>query len=236
MPMDACLLLLGCPWEFDSDALHHGRTNTYTLLHKGKKITLVPMTPTEIVKYEQDKAKQKGVVSSGKQQPIKLKQPSFLATKMDLAEIVNVPEACYAFVCKRALFSLDDASVVLPPCKCAMLFLGLSSFILLILYNFSRSLSPCSAIANLLLEYMDVSPSELPPGIPSLREGLSTRSTWCREKACQTMPLIGPTQRRLRRFSDKSKNFWYVGTFMRALVPVLFLFYWFLRKMAGACV
>jgi hypothetical protein len=115
VPMDACSLLLGCPWEFDADAIHHGRTNTYNLMHKGKKITLVPMTPSEIVKYEQGKAKQKGVVGSEKQKPIKLKQPSFLATKMDLAEIVDVPEACYALVCKRALFSLDDASVVLSP-------------------------------------------------------------------------------------------------------------------------
>jgi hypothetical protein len=64
--MDACSLLLGCPWEFDVDVLHHGRTNTYTLMHKGKKITLVSMTPAEIVKYEQDKAKQKGVVGSEK--------------------------------------------------------------------------------------------------------------------------------------------------------------------------
>jgi hypothetical protein len=47
-------------------------------MRKGKKITLVPMTPAEILKYEQDKAKQKGVVGLEKQQPIKLKQPSFL--------------------------------------------------------------------------------------------------------------------------------------------------------------
>jgi hypothetical protein len=66
VPMDACSLLLGCPWEFDVGVLHHGRTNTYTLMHKGKKITLVSMTPAEIVKYEQDKAKQKGVVGSEK--------------------------------------------------------------------------------------------------------------------------------------------------------------------------
>jgi hypothetical protein len=64
VPMDAYSLLLGCHWEFDVDAIHHGRTNTYTLMHKGKKITLVPMTPAEVVKYEHDKAKQKDVVGS----------------------------------------------------------------------------------------------------------------------------------------------------------------------------
>jgi hypothetical protein len=60
---------------------------------------------------------------------------------MNLAEIADVPEACYALVCKHALFSLDDAFVALPP-----------------------------AIANLLQEYMDVFPSNQPPGIPPLRD------------------------------------------------------------------
>ena len=49
VPMQACSLLLGHPWEYDTDALHHGRTNTYSLLHKGKKIVLLPLTAAEIV-------------------------------------------------------------------------------------------------------------------------------------------------------------------------------------------
>jgi len=32
VPMQACSILLGRPWEFDNDALHHGRTNTYTFI------------------------------------------------------------------------------------------------------------------------------------------------------------------------------------------------------------
>ena len=55
LPMDACSLLLGRPWEFDTNAIHHGRSNKYTLMHKGKKIVLLPMSPAEIVKYEQDR-------------------------------------------------------------------------------------------------------------------------------------------------------------------------------------
>jgi hypothetical protein len=49
VPMQACSLLLGHPWKFDTDAVHHGRANEYTLVHKGKKITLIPLTPNEIV-------------------------------------------------------------------------------------------------------------------------------------------------------------------------------------------
>lgn len=52
VPMQACSLLLDRPWEFDTDATHHGRTNTYTFMHNGKKITLLPMTPAEIIKCD----------------------------------------------------------------------------------------------------------------------------------------------------------------------------------------
>jgi hypothetical protein len=55
--MQACLLLLGHPWEYDTDALHHGRTNTYTMMHKGNKIILLPLTPAEIVKHDKELAK-----------------------------------------------------------------------------------------------------------------------------------------------------------------------------------
>jgi hypothetical protein len=49
VPMQACSLLLGRPWEHDNDATHYGRSNKYTFMHKGQKITLVPLTPAEIV-------------------------------------------------------------------------------------------------------------------------------------------------------------------------------------------
>jgi hypothetical protein len=44
VPMQACSLLLGCPWEFDTDAIHHGRSNKYTLVHNEKTIALLSLT------------------------------------------------------------------------------------------------------------------------------------------------------------------------------------------------
>ena len=52
VPTQSCLLLLGCPWEFDNDVVHPGRNNTYTLIHKGQKIILQPMTPAQIVQAD----------------------------------------------------------------------------------------------------------------------------------------------------------------------------------------
>jgi hypothetical protein len=118
VPMDACSLLLGHPWEFDTYAIHYGRSNKYTLMHKGKKIVLLPMNPTKIVQFETKKknnAKQKGVFNLENQQPIKLNNPVLLATKSDLDELSASTGPCYALVCKHALYSIEVASIALPP-------------------------------------------------------------------------------------------------------------------------
>ncbi|GJX32580.1 putative nucleotidyltransferase, ribonuclease H [Tanacetum coccineum] len=49
VPMDACHLLLGRPWEYDRDITHNGRTNTYSFLFEGLNITLMPNKPKEVV-------------------------------------------------------------------------------------------------------------------------------------------------------------------------------------------
>jgi hypothetical protein len=56
VPMEACSLLLGRPWEYDTDARHHGRSNKYTFRYKDKNITLLPLTPVEIVQDDKDRA------------------------------------------------------------------------------------------------------------------------------------------------------------------------------------
>ena len=42
IPMDACHLLLGRPWQFDREALHDSRKNAYTFKMDKKTITLHP--------------------------------------------------------------------------------------------------------------------------------------------------------------------------------------------------
>ena len=46
LPMDACHVLLGRPWQYDRDVVHHGKSNEYVLKDKGKRIVLVPMPLT----------------------------------------------------------------------------------------------------------------------------------------------------------------------------------------------
>eukprot|EP00257_Ricinus_communis_P024408 XP_015584605.1 uncharacterized protein LOC107262699 [Ricinus communis] len=46
---DATHLLLGRPWQYDKKTVHDGFFNTYTFQHKGRRVTLLPMTPQEII-------------------------------------------------------------------------------------------------------------------------------------------------------------------------------------------
>ncbi|GKB20420.1 putative nucleotidyltransferase, ribonuclease H, partial [Tanacetum coccineum] len=45
VPMDACHLLLGRPWEYDHNTTYNGRVNTYSFLFDGVKITLMSNKP-----------------------------------------------------------------------------------------------------------------------------------------------------------------------------------------------
>jgi hypothetical protein len=69
-----------------------------------------------------------------------LKNPCLLSSKSDLAELdVNITP-CYSIVCKEVIFSFEDMPPSLPP-----------------------------AVANLLQEYMDVFPQDVPPGLSPIR-------------------------------------------------------------------
>jgi hypothetical protein len=48
LPLHVCHLLLGRPWQHDVNALHHGRTNRYTFMHKGEFYTLLPKEGKDI--------------------------------------------------------------------------------------------------------------------------------------------------------------------------------------------
>jgi hypothetical protein len=54
--MEACSLLLGRPWQYDTDSLHHGRSNHYSFMVKVQKIIIHPMTPDQILKDDLTRA------------------------------------------------------------------------------------------------------------------------------------------------------------------------------------
>jgi hypothetical protein len=147
--MQACSLLLGHPWEFDTDVVHHGRTNKYTLMHKGKKITLLPLMPNEIVQCDRaidETAKCETEKHHDQTAPplssnaVQLKSRAMLATRSDLVVPPTVDAPFHALVCRQVLFSLDDNTTPLP-----------------------------CAITKLLQEFKNDFPAEIPPRLPPLR-------------------------------------------------------------------
>jgi hypothetical protein len=102
--MQACSLLLGHPWEFDTEAIHYGRSNKYTLMHNRKKITLLPLTPNEIVQCDRAIAKIQHAspvkleqrAPSSSSNAIKLKSRAMLAKK-NLA-FLFLPTLMYLFM------------------------------------------------------------------------------------------------------------------------------------------
>jgi hypothetical protein len=154
--MQTCSLLLGHPWEFNTNAIHHGRSNKYTLVHNGKKITLLPLTPNEIMQCDRaiaettrresdiqhaSSVKLEQRAPSSSSNAIKLKNRAMLSTKSYLIVSTNIDVSFHALVCRQVLFSLEDIATPLP-----------------------------HAITNLLQKFKDVFPAEIPPGLPPLRE------------------------------------------------------------------
>jgi hypothetical protein len=118
VPMQACSLLLGRPWQYDNDVVHHGRQNRYTFMHKGKTIALLPLTPTEIVQYEKDPAEKKkhghdkdSSKSAIEQSSTNMKGGVLFALKFVLADH---DEPRYALTCTSPICSIDPTPSAMP--------------------------------------------------------------------------------------------------------------------------
>ncbi|KAI5650217.1 hypothetical protein M9H77_36222 [Catharanthus roseus] len=48
VPMQACHLLLGRPWQFDRKSLHNGEKNTYSFVKDGRTFTMNPLTTSTV--------------------------------------------------------------------------------------------------------------------------------------------------------------------------------------------
>jgi hypothetical protein len=169
------------------------------------------MTPEQIVK--DDLARTVKIVKEQAPSPsisdkseIKLNAPVLLATRADFDDIRDAPLPCYALVCSRVLVSLEDAP----------------------------SLDIPHSVANLLHEYADVFPKDLPPGLPPLlgiehQIDLIPGAQLPNRAPYRTNPE--------KKFSARCRHCLIRVTFVNLLALARFLCYLFLRKMVhGVCV
>ena len=71
--MDATHILLGRPWQFDRHTLHDGFLNTYMFTLNGKCITLLPLSPNEVLQDNAERNRAKAIEEA------KMKSPDFTA-------------------------------------------------------------------------------------------------------------------------------------------------------------
>ncbi|XP_060200790.1 uncharacterized protein LOC132629067 [Lycium barbarum] len=155
VPMQACHLLLGRPWQFDVDAQHSGRTNKYSFVVKEKKYILNPLTPYQVSedyrvmrelreKYQMEE-KEKGeketlLVMSGEGTSQDGSKKCLLAKPSNCLKGVDERHFMVCLVNKDLLLNANQATSTLP-----------------------------SSMSSLLQEYEALFPEEMPDGLPSLR-------------------------------------------------------------------
>ena len=140
IPMQASHILLGRPWQFDRRVTHDGFTNKYTFEYKKKKVSLVPLTPSQVYDDQVQMAKEKSV----KGQIVEKKengliQKSFLARHSDLKWVVNEKKPLIVLKYKENLITTNDLTSL-----------------------------PLS-IRSVLQEFDDVFPEDTPSGLPPIR-------------------------------------------------------------------
>ena len=86
VPMDACHVLLGRPWQFDRDVTHKGRSKENKLKHNGKKIVLKPMPSSAIRSMNTKKQKVPNL--------------TMFASEKEVEQVLDSGEVVYVLVAK----------------------------------------------------------------------------------------------------------------------------------------
>ncbi|KAK1679176.1 hypothetical protein QYE76_040024 [Lolium multiflorum] len=150
VPMTVCHLLLGRPWLYDRSVQHNGRANTYHLEYKGKKINLQPMSPQQIVNESRQK-----IEVNLEDAPLDRRENCNIVSDITKSERVN---SLVSLATKEDMREFSEDPTAMP---------------LVLLYRgtvlVSNDMTPLPlGVSNVLQEFGDVFPDEVPAGLPPL--------------------------------------------------------------------
>lgn len=178
VPMQAGHLLLGRPWQFDRRVIHDGFTNRYTFDMNGRKVTLAPMTPSEIY---QDQLKAKTSSNEGKgSEDLKRKERKEAKSEKNKEKGPMVSEKKEKNVKSEKKEIEKNEKVKKQLCFYAKerelksAYLGHRALILVrfkenLFTDTNHETSLPSVFVTLLQDYDDVFPEEVPHGLPPIR-------------------------------------------------------------------
>ncbi|XP_070037857.1 uncharacterized protein, partial [Nicotiana tomentosiformis] len=189
VPMQACHILLGHPWQYDRNVFHDRRKNRYSLELNGRKFTLAPLSPSQVFedqkRLRETKGKPRGGIKSELEEKEK-KGGQELEKKRDGREkeregnnlreeikrglnekIESLGERKEAKEIKKESFYIK-AKECLNARKEGLPIILLTYKEVLINSELLTSSLP-SIISSLLQDFEDVFPEDIPNGLPPLR-------------------------------------------------------------------
>jgi hypothetical protein len=89
VPMHACHLLLGRPWQYDRRVTHDGFTNRYSFTLKRQPITLVPLTPKQVME-DQLKLQRSNEKKKEKERKAEIEKKEFKKKKRETKTLIRV--------------------------------------------------------------------------------------------------------------------------------------------------
>ncbi|CAA7060983.1 unnamed protein product [Microthlaspi erraticum] len=140
LPMDAGHIILGRPWQSDRRVMHDGFTNKYTFLHKGRKTTLIPLTPQEVYEDQVQLCSQRTKPQAKKEPPNPIKSLNYLVKSKQVKSSMSSHKPFLLFMFKGSLNLLVDNAPEIP-----------------------------SEMSKLLQDFQDVFPDDCPKGLPPVR-------------------------------------------------------------------
>lgn len=168
VPMSASHMLLGRPWQFDRRVIHDGYRNRYSFVKDGKKVTLAPLTPTQVFEDQirikrslSEKSEKVAEKQKEKESDLERKESGEnVKNKSEKMESSEKRERKLSFYAKeRELKGAYKANRPMILLLYEEVYLSISDL---------DSTLPSVAI-SLLQEFEDVFPEEMPQGLPPIR-------------------------------------------------------------------
>ena len=164
VPMEASHVLLGRPWQFDRNVIHDGLCNTYSFVHLGQKVVLKPLSPREVcedqvkmrVKREKEReAESKQGEKGEKSMSVRKEKKKVSGKQAKNDKKIERKESLFLEKkeIKRVLMARKSLYLCMPNPLCLSI----------------NDVGTPQALEELLLEFGDVFPKDIPHGLPPLR-------------------------------------------------------------------
>ncbi|XP_060195054.1 uncharacterized protein LOC132624266 [Lycium barbarum] len=150
--MQACHLVLGRPWQYDIAAIHDGRAKTYAVQSEGKSLILKPLSPKQVI---EDYRRMKELKEAAKGKASIVTDPKSTSPPLGNEEVCAIMQP-------GEYFKGNDENKM-------MIFLVHKGILLSDSDDFSNANQFSSFVENLLQDFFDVFPEEMPSGLPPLR-------------------------------------------------------------------